>query len=83
MKLKISPKVLNLPSHKKKAILATVSKLPIATSRAYTDQTIKKAFILNGQLDVGHKNIKQKQNVTRDISMCSKCKISIFLKVLQ
>ena len=45
---------LNLPSHKKKAIIATTSKLPIATSHAYTDAHIKKAFVLNGQLDISH-----------------------------
>ena len=41
-----------LPSHKKKAIILTLSKLPIATSRAYSDHVIKKAFMLNGQLDL-------------------------------
>ena len=42
---------LNLPLHKKKAILFTVAKIPIAASRAYSDTNIKKGFILNGQLD--------------------------------
>ena len=41
-----------LPSHKKKAIILTLSKLPIAASRAYSDHVIKKAFMLNGQLDL-------------------------------
>ena len=39
----------------KKAILVTVSKLPIATAKAYTDANIKKAFMINGQLDLAHK----------------------------
>ena len=55
--------VLNLPSHKKKAVLSTVSKLPIATSRAYSDQTIKKAFLLNSQLDVSHKLVPSLNNL--------------------
>ena len=56
-------KILALPSHKKKAILATISKLPIATSKAYSDQTIKKAFILNGQLDVAHNLVTSLNNL--------------------
>ena len=56
-------KVLLLPSHKKKAILATCSKLPIATARAYTDDNIKKAFMLNGQIDIGHKLLPSMSNL--------------------
>ena len=56
-------KVLMLPLHKKKAILATSSKLPIATARAYTDANIKKAFMLNGQLDVSHKLVPSMSNL--------------------
>ena len=50
-----SPSVLKLQSHKKKAILITAAKLPIAAACAYSDKIIKKAFVLNGQLDMSHK----------------------------
>ena len=58
-----SPHVLNLSLHKKKAVLATVAKLPIATARAYTDENIKKAFALNGQLDLTHRLVPSLQNL--------------------
>ena len=58
-----SNKVLNLLCHKKKAILSTVSKLPTATSRAYSNKTIKKVFMLNGQLDVSHKLVPSLNNL--------------------
>ena len=54
---------LKLQNHKRKAILSTVSKLPIATSRAYSDNTIKTAFILNGQLDIAHKLVPSLSNL--------------------
>ena len=53
---------LHLPSHKKKAILLTLSKLPIASSRAYSDHIIKKAFLINGQLDVNHNLVPSLSN---------------------
>ena len=52
-----SKQILKLPSHKKKAILATVSKMPIATSRAYSEAIIKKAFVVNSQLDPTYKAV--------------------------
>ena len=54
---------LKLLNHKRKAILSTVSKLLIATSRAYSDNTIKTAFILNGQLDIAHKLVPSLSNL--------------------
>ena len=45
---------LHLLSHKKKAVILTLAKLPIATARAYSDHVIKKAFMINGQLDLDH-----------------------------
>lgn len=59
----VSTRTLNLSLHKKKAILATVSKLPIATAQAYTDNNIKKAFVLNGQLDMGHRLVPSLNNL--------------------
>ena len=56
-------KVLKLQAHKKKALLSTVSKLPIITSRAYSDAVIKKAFVLNGQLDISHKLVPSLTNL--------------------
>ena len=53
---------LNLPSHKKKAILCTLAKLPIASSRAYCDSNIKKTFLLNGQLDIDEKLVPSLTN---------------------
>ena len=53
---------LNLPSHKKKAIILTLAKLPIAASRAYSDHIIKKAFTINGQLDTEHKLVPSLEN---------------------
>ena len=53
---------LNLPLHKKKAILFTVAKIPIAASRAYSDTNIKKGFVLNGQLDYEHKLLPSLDN---------------------
>lgn len=47
--------ILMLASHKKKAILSTVPKLPSATGRSHSVQNIRKAFILNSQLDVDSK----------------------------
>ena len=47
-----SNQVLRLSSHKKKAILFTVPKLPIATGRAFTIDNVQKGFILNGQVDM-------------------------------
>ena len=38
-------------SHKKKAIIFTASKIPVAAHRAYDDYVIKEGFIANGQLD--------------------------------
>ena len=43
-----------LPNHKNKAILFTLSKLPIATSIVLSDTSIKNSFVLNGQLDITH-----------------------------
>ena len=40
-----------LQTHKYKAILTTLSKLPSATGRAYTLANVMKGFMLNGQLD--------------------------------
>lgn len=53
---------LHLPSHKKKAIILTLAKLPIAASRAYGDHVIKKAFLLNGQLDINHQIVPDLEN---------------------
>ena len=53
---------LHLPSHKRKAILFTISKLPIAASRAYADHVIKKAFMLNGQLDIDNQVVPSLDN---------------------
>lgn len=44
--------VINMPSFKKKAIVATVANMPIACSCVYDHNSIKKAFVLNGQLDL-------------------------------
>ena len=54
---------LKLQNHKRKAILSTVSKLLIATSRAYSGNTIKTTFILNGQLDIAHKLVPSLSNL--------------------
>ena len=43
-----------LKSHKKKALVATVPNLPIATGIAYTIDNRKKGFIYNGQIDTDH-----------------------------
>ena len=53
--LSTTGQVLKLLSHKKKAILATVPKLPSATGSAYSISNIKKGFVLNGQLDMDQK----------------------------
>ena len=53
---------LQLPSHKKKAIMLTLAKLPIATARAYGDHVIKKAFMINGQLDLDHQLVPSLEN---------------------
>ena len=53
---------LHLPSHKKKAIILTLAKLPIAASRAYSVHVIKKAFMLNGQLDIDHQLVPSLEN---------------------
>ena len=59
----LNTKVLRLLSHKKKEISITVAKLPIAAASAYTDKIIKKAFILNGQLDMTHKLVPSLNNL--------------------
>ena len=53
---------IHLASHKKKAIILTLAKLPIAASRAYSDHIIKKAFVLNGQLDTDHLVVPSLEN---------------------
>lgn len=55
--------VLVLPAHKKQAIKLTLAKIPVATSRAYGDEVIKKAFVLNGQLDPKHKVVPSFKNL--------------------
>ena len=58
-----STKILNLLTHKRKAILATASKMPIAASRAYRDDNIKKAFELNGQIDPDEQIVPSLKNL--------------------
>ena len=48
-------KVLNLLPHKKKAILATIPKLPSVTGSAFSMSIIKKGFIVNGQINLEQK----------------------------
>ena len=55
--------VLKLQNHKKKAILSTAAKLPIATACAYSDNIIKTAFIVNGQIDLFHKLVPSLTNL--------------------
>ena len=43
--------------HKKKAILATIPKIPSATGSTYSITSIKNAFVLNHQLDVEQKSV--------------------------
>ena len=43
--------VMLLPSHKKKAILTTVSKLLSLTGKSHSLSNVKKGIILNGQID--------------------------------
>ena len=56
-------RVLNLLKHKKKAILMTVSKLPIAAARAYSSENICKAFMRNGQVDIEMKLVPNLANI--------------------
>ena len=58
-----STDILNLTTHKKEAILATVPKLPIASGRAYTTSNVKKAFVLNGQIDLNKKLVPDIANL--------------------
>ena len=58
-----STRILDLASHKRKAILATVPKLLLATGRAYSTANVKKAFILNGQIDVSKKLVPDIANL--------------------
>lgn len=46
-----SGRVVNLSSHKKKAIIAGISKLPIAMAVAFKEGHIQSAFKANGQID--------------------------------
>ena len=59
----LSNRVINIPAFKKKAIIATISKIPIAASRAYSDSNIKKAFIMNSQLDISNKVVPSFLNI--------------------
>ena len=52
-----------LTAHKKKAILATIPKLPIATGQSFTIENVKKGFILNGQLDSDSKLVPSLTNI--------------------
>ena len=55
--------VMILPNHKKKAILSTISKLPNATGKSHSISNIRKAFILNGQLDVDSMLVPSFENI--------------------
>ena len=46
-----SGNIVRLKSHKKKAIMSTLPKLPEATGSAYTIPNVMKGFIYNGQVD--------------------------------
>ena len=52
-----------LSSHKKKAILATIPKLPSATGKSHSLSNIRKGFVLNGQLDYDHKLVPSLTNI--------------------
>ena len=54
---------LKLALHKKKAILFTASKIPIAIHRAYDDHVIKEGFVANGQLDNDSKLVPSLNNL--------------------
>ena len=51
-----------LPIHKKKAVLITLAKLYIATFNAYSETVIKKASMLNSQIDLIHQLVPSIQN---------------------
>ena len=50
-------RILRLSSHKHKAILSTVLKLPLAIAQAYKLENVTKAFVLNGQIDSENKQV--------------------------
>lgn len=49
--------IVRLKSHKKKALIATIPNLPVATGVAYTTENVKKGFIYNGQIDAVHNSV--------------------------
>ena len=55
--------ILNLSSHKKKAILSTIPKLPSVTGKSHHISNIRKGFILNGQLDIDSKLVPSLSNM--------------------
>ena len=52
LELSFGSQVVKLPSHKRKAILITTSKLPSATGRSHTTSNVRKGFMMNGQIDI-------------------------------
>ena len=44
--------LLVLSTHKRKAVLCTIPKLPSVTGRSHSLSNVRKAFVLNGQLDL-------------------------------
>ena len=40
-----------MPTHKRNAILVTLSKLPGATGKSFSSSNVQKGFVLNGQID--------------------------------
>ena len=52
-----------LSSHKKKALLATLPKLPNVTGRSHSIANVRIAFIVNGQLDINSKLVPSFSNL--------------------
>lgn len=52
-----------LATHKKKAVMATIPKLPSVTGRSHLMSNVHKGFVLNGQLDVDNKMVPSFNNI--------------------
>ena len=49
--------IVRLKSHKRKALIATIPNLPVATGDAFTTDNVKLGFIYNGQIDSTHNSV--------------------------
>ena len=55
--------VIKLETHKKKAIIATIPKMPSAMSKVFTKENILKGFTANGQLDTTQQIVPSSKNL--------------------